>query len=204
MSLRLVVLLVLSALVLAGCPEKQVDLAPRTEDLLRTKADPAIAALARRPKAPPFAAIVVFRSDVFLHQSATLERLGISLLDSFDNVAILLLDAAVTPPLLAENGVRKARYLSPPGSLARFHPAFLLSVLRLFGEDKEKQPVAFYIRFRDAVSDQDIRAVQAAGFAIRSRDGAFLTVFGPPADIFRLLEMNQIVYYEGSSNLRTM
>ena len=181
-----------------------MELAPKTEELLRAKADERIASILRLPDQPPFAGIVVFRSDVFLHQTAMLEQNGISLLDSFDNVAILLLDARVTPPILADDSVRKVRYLGKPMLLARFHPAFLLSTLRLFGEGKENQPVSFFIRFRDLATDSDVKAAQGAGFTVRSRDGAVLTVSGPPAWISRLLEIDRIIYYEGASNLRTM
>ena len=196
--------LVMCALALVACREEHPELAPKTEELLRAKADARIAAVLRQPGSPPFAAVVVFGSDVFLHQSAMLERNGISLLDSFDNVAILLLDARVTPPLLADDSVRKIHYLCPPTLLARFHPAFLLSALRLFGRGKEKEPVPFFIRFRTPPAEADVKAVQDAGFTVKSRDGAVLTVSGPPAGFSRLLEMDGIVYYEGASNLRTM
>ncbi len=204
MTRRLAALLVLGALALAACREKQLTLAPGTEELVRAKSDETVASVLRQPEARPFAAIVVFRSDVFLYQSAMLERHNISVLDSFDNVAILLLDAGVTPPLLAEDSVRKVRYLCPPLLLVRFHPTFLLSVLRLFGEDKEKRPIPFFIRFRELPKDQEIKAVQDAGYTILSRDGLVLSVSGPPAGFPRLLAMETIMYYEGASNLRTL
>ncbi len=197
-------LVVLFALGLAACREERVTLAPKTEELLRAKADARIASLLTRPESPPFAAVVVFRSDVFLRQSAMLERNNISLLDSFDNVAVLLLDNDVTPRLLAEDSVRKARYLCSPPLLARFHPTFLMSVLRRFGDDKEDEPLPFFVHLRDVATDEDVRIVQNAGFAVRSREGAVLSVFGPPAGLPRLLEIDRIIYYEGASKLRTM
>ncbi len=202
--LPLSAILIVCALALAACREESRKLSPKTEDLLRAKADEKIASVLRLPEPPRFVAVAVFRSDVFLYQSATLERYGISLLDSFDNVAVLLLDAGVTPPLLKEDSVRKVRYLCTQRMLARIHPAFLMSALRLFGADKEKDPVPFFIRFRGLPSDKDVRAVQDAGFTVTSRDGAVLTVSGPPDRFFRLLEMDEIVYYEGASNLRTL
>ncbi len=204
MTRRLAALLVLGALALCACREERVTLAPKTEELLRARADEAVAALIRQPEAPPFAAIVVFRSDVFLYQSATIERLNISLLDSFDNVAVLLLDRHNTPPLLAEDSVRKVRFLCPPTVLARFHPAFLFSVLRLFGDDREKLPIPFFAQFRELPTEKEIRAVQDAGFEIRSRDGKVLSLFGPPAAFPRLLAMNGIAQLEGASKLRTL
>ena len=192
------------ALALAACREEQVKLAPKTEELLRAKADARIAFLLTRPDSPPFAAIVVFRSDVFLHQSAMLDRHNISLLDSFDNVAILLLDNEVTPPLLAENSVRRVRYLCPPSLLVRFHPQFLMSVLRRFGNDQEDVALPFFVRFRELPTDPEIKAVQGAGYEIRAREGTTLSVFGPPAGLTRLLEMDGIIYFEGASNLRTL
>ncbi len=197
-------LLVLCALALGACREERVTLAPQTEELLRAKADARIASLLTRPESPPFAAIVVFRSDVFLHQSAMLDRHNISLLDSFDNVAILLLDNQVTPSLLAEESVRKVRYLCPPPLLARLHPTFLMSTLRRFGNSTEDEPVPFFLRFREAPTDKDVKAVQDAGYLVRAREGSTLSVSGPLAGLPRLLEMNEIVSYEGASKLRTM
>ncbi len=204
MTRRLAALLVVGALALSACREERVTLAPKTEELLRAKADDRIASVLTRPDSPPFAAIVVFRSDVFLYQSAMLERHDVSLLDSFDNVAILLLDIRVTPQLLAEESVRKVRYLCPPPKLARFHPAFLLSVLRLFGDDKENQPIPLLIQFRELPQDKDVQAVRDAGYVIRSREGKILSIFGPPSAFPRLLEMDEIVYCEGASKLRTL
>lgn len=204
MTLRFSGLVVLCALALAACREERVTLAPKTEELLRAKADARIEALLTRPDSPRFAAIVVFRSDVFLHQSAMLERHNISLLDSFDNVAVLQLDSGLTPYLLAETSVRKVRYLCPPPLLARFHPAFLMSVLRRFGADKENDLVPFFIRFRELPTDKEIRAVQDAGYEIRSREATILSVSGPLAGLPRLLDLSGIIYYEGASNLRTM
>lgn len=204
MTRRLAALLAVCAVALVACREERPELSPKTDELLKAKADERIASILRNPDSLAFAGVVVFRSDVFLHQSAMLDRHGISLLDSFDNVAILLLDARVTPPLLAEDAVRKVHYLCRPGTLARFHPAFLLSALRLFGAGKEKEPVQFFIRFRNLPAAADIKAVQDAGFTVKSRDDAVLTVSGPPAGFSRLLEMDGIVYYEGATNLRTM
>lgn len=204
MTRRLAAFLAVCALALVACREDRVELSPKTEELLRAKADERIASVLRQPGSSPFAAIVVFGSDVFLHQSAMLEQHGISLLDSFDNVAILLLDGRVTPPLLAQDSVRKVRYLCPPALLARFHPTFLLSALRLFGRGKETEPIPFFIRFRTPPAEAQIKAVQDAGYSVRSRDGGVLAISGPPAGFSRLLEMDGIVYYEGASNLRTM
>ncbi len=204
MSRRLGGLLLLCALVLAACREERVTLAPQTEELLRTKADAKIASLLTLPRSPRFAAIAVFRSDVFLHQSLMLERHNISVLDSFDNVAVLLLDNDVTPPLLAEKSVRKVRYLCAPMLLVRFHPQFLMSTLRRFGNDQENEPHPFFVTFRVPATDKDVKAVQEAGFVVRAREGTVLSVSGPLAGLPRLLENNGIIYYEGASKLHTM
>ncbi len=201
---RAAALLLLGALALAGCREERLTLALGTEESLRAKADETVSALIRRPDAPPFAAIVVFRSDVFLYQSATLERLNISLLDCVDNVAILMLDQSVTPPLLAEPSVLKVRYLCPPGLLVRFEPTFLLAVLRLFAQDRERQPIPFFAQFREPPTEKEIKAVQDAGFAIRSREGPVLSLFGPPAAFPSLLAISGNAHFEGASKLRTL
>lgn len=199
----LLVLCVL-AVVLAACREERIKLAPQTEELLRTKADARIASLIAQPDAPRFAAIAVFRADVFLYQSELLERLNVTVLDARDNVAVLLLDNEVTAPLLAEPSVRKVRYLCAPMLLARFHPQFLMDMLRRFGSDRENEPVPFFVRFREPPTDKDVKAVQEAGYAVSAREGSVLVVSGPLTGLPRLLENNEIVYYEGASKLRMM
>ncbi len=204
MSRRLVALVVLGALALLACRKEQVALATSTEELLRAKADETVASMLRQPDSPPFAAIVVFRSDVFIYQSAMLDRLNVSVLDSFDNVAVLQLDRAVTPSLLAEDSVRKVRYLCKPMLLVRFHPTFLLSVLRLFAEDKENRPITFFVTFRNPPADKDIKAVRDAGYTILSREGPVLSVSGPPSGFPRLLASEPVMYYDGATKLRTL
>jgi hypothetical protein len=119
-------------------------------------------------------------------------------------VAVLLLDNDVTPPLLAEKSVRKVRYLCAPMLLVRFHPQFLMSTLRRFGNDQENEPHPFFVTFRAPATDKDVKAVQEAGFVVRAREGTVLSVSGPLAGLPRLLENNGIIYYEGASKLHTM
>ncbi len=133
-----------------------------------------------------------------------LERNNVTVLDSQDNVAVLLLDNEVTPKLLAEDAVRKVRYLCPPLRLARLEPQFLMTVLRRFGRDQESDPLPFFIRFRQPPTDKDVKAVQDAAYVVRAREGVVLSVTGPLASLPRLLEMDELIYYEGASNLRIM
>lgn len=206
MTRRLVALLAAALLTLPACREERArpELSQQDEALLARKADAKIGTIIRENLPTLFAGLVVFRSDVFLSQSAMLDERGLSVLNAFGNAAIVLLRSADIPPLLQEESVRKIYYLCRQGPLARFHPTFELDLLRRFGEGREEEPVSFFIRFREVPGEGDRQAVTAAGFRVEARAGAVWTVVGPLTSLPRLLENDRILFYEGASKARTM
>lgn len=193
-------------LLLPSCKEERAkpDLSPADEALLAEKADGKIGIIIRENLPSLFAGLVVFRSDVFLSQSAMLDARGLSVLNAFGNAAIVLLNSPDIPPLLQEDAVRKVYYLSRQGPLARFHPAFEMDLLRRFGEGKEQEPVSFLIRFREAPDGKDEAAVTGAGFRVDVKTGPVWAITGPLTSLPRLLENDRILFYEGASKARTM
>jgi len=133
-----------------------------------------------------------------------LDRHELSVLDSFGNAAIVLLNSPDIPPLLKEPSVRKVYYLCRQGPLARIHPAFLMGILRQFGEGKETETANFLVRFRDLPQEKEEKFLEAAGFTISSRAGVVWSLSGPFTSLPLLLEDNRILFYEGASKARTM
>jgi len=205
--IRRILLLSLALLaLLPSCREDRTKpvLTPADEALLAEKADGKIETIIRENLPSLFAGLVVFRSDVFLSQSAMLDERGISVLNAFGNAAILLLNSPDIPMLLQQEQVKKIFYLSRQGPLARFHPAFEMDLLRRFGEGRESEPFSFLIRFREGPEEQDAEVVRAAGFRIDTRTGVVWVVTGPPTSLPRLMENDRIIFYERASKARTM
>ena len=206
MTRRILLVATLLLLLLPACKEdrKRPDLTAEQEAILKEKADEKIGLIIRENLPALFAGIVVFRSDAFLTQSEMLSRRELSVLDSFGNAAVVLLNSPDIPPLLQEKSVRKVFYLCRQGPLARFHPAFLMEVLKAFGEGKEAVPVDFLVRFREMPQEKDEKFVEAAGVTVASRAGFVWAVSGPLTSLPRLLEDDRILFYEGASKARTM
>lgn len=196
----------LFVLLLPACKEDRATprLTEPEEAILTEKADEKIGLIIRQNLPALFAGIVVFRSDVFLSQSEMLARRELSVLDSFGNAAVILLNSPDIPPLLKETSVRKIFFLCRQGPLARLHPAFLMEVLKAFGEGKEREPHPLLIRFRDPPQEKEERFVEAAGFSVASRAGLVWALSGPLTSLPRLLEDDRILFYEGASKARTM
>ncbi len=206
MNRRILLLAVLLALLLPSCREDRqpLELTPEDEAILKEKADEKIGLIIRGNLPALFVGIVVFRSDVFLSQSAMLDRRELSVLDSFGNTALVLLNSPDIPPLLKEESVRKIYYFCRQGPLARIHPAFLMGILKRFGAGKENEVSHFLVRFRDPPQEKEEKFVEAAGFRIDSRAGFVWTLTGPLTSLPRLLEDDRIIFYEGASKTRTM
>lgn len=206
MSRGILLLLAAAAFLLPACREDRagLGLTPRDEALLLEKSDERVGRLVRERDGVPFAGLVVFRSDVFLSQSAMLESRDLPVLDTFGNAAVILLRAREIPALLSEGSVAKVRYLCRQGPLARLHPAFLMEVLSRFGRGREDEPMSLFVRFREPVTDDDAKALGSAGFAVGSIAGHVATVSGPPSSLARLLDNERIIYYEGASKTRGM
>ena len=196
----------LFVLLFPACKEDRATprLTEREEAILTEKADEKIGLIIRQNLPALFAGIVVFRSDVFLSQSEMLARRELSVLDSFGNAAVILLNSPDIPPLLKETSVRKISFLCRQGPLARLHPAFLMEVLHRFGEGKESEPHPLLIRFRDPPREKEEKFVEAAGFSVTSRAGLVWALSGPLPSLPRLLEDDRILFYEGASKARTM
>lgn len=206
MSRRILLFLALFALFVPACKEERPlpVLTAEDEAILASKADEKVGLIIRENLPALFAGIVVFESDVFLSQSAMLEQRELPVLDSFENTAILLLNSPDIPPLLKEKSVRKIYYLCRQGPLARIHPAFLMGILKTFGQGKESAPSHLLVRFRDMPREKEQQFVEAAGFSIHSRAGFVWSLTGPLISLPRLLEDDRIIYYEGASKARTM
>ena len=206
MTRRILLVVTLLLLLLPACREdrKRPDLTAEQEAILKEKADEKIGLIIRDNLPALFAGIVVFRSDAFLTQSEMLSGRGLSVLDSFGNTAVILLNSPDIPPLLKETSLRKIYFLCRQGPLARIHPAFLMEVLKTFGEGKEAARADFLVRFREMPQEKEEKFVEAAGFAVASRAGVVWAVSGPLTSLPRLLEDDRILFYEGASKARTM
>ncbi|MGZ8429268.1 MAG: hypothetical protein ACXWWV_06980 [Candidatus Deferrimicrobiaceae bacterium] len=206
MTRRILLVATLLLLLLPACREdrKRPDLTAEEDAILKEKADGKIGLIIRENLPALFAGIVVFRSDAFLTQSEMLSGRELSVLDSFGNAAVVLLNSPDIPPLLKEKSVRKVSYLCRQGPLARIHPAFLMEVLKRFGEGKETVPTSFLVRFREMPQEKEEKFVEAAGFTVASRAGVVWAVSGPLTSLPRLLEDDRILFYEGASKARTM
>ncbi|MGZ8463264.1 MAG: hypothetical protein ACXW4I_10000 [Candidatus Deferrimicrobiaceae bacterium] len=206
MTRRILLVATLLLLLLPACREdrKRPNLTAEEDAILKEKADGKIGLIIRENLPALFAGIVVFRSDAFLTQSEMLSGRELSVLDSFGNAAVVLLNSPDIPPLLKEKSVRKVSYLCRQGPLARIHPAFLMEVLKRFGEGKETVPTSFLVRFREMPQEKEEKFVEAAGFTVASRAGVVWAVSGPLTSLPRLLEDDRILFYEGASKARTM
>ncbi|MGB6410891.1 MAG: hypothetical protein WBF16_06795 [Candidatus Deferrimicrobiaceae bacterium] len=206
MTRRILLFAVLLALLVSACKEERLrpELTAEDEATLALKTDKKIELIIRENLPALFAGIVVFRSDVFLSQAAMLDKRELAVLDSFGNAAIVLINSPDIPPLLKEKSVRKIYYLCRQGPLARVHPAFLMEVLKTFGEGKENVPSHLLIRFRDMPQEKEMQFVEAAGFTIESRAGFVWSLTGPLTSLTHLLENDRIIFYEGASKARTM
>ncbi len=206
MSRRILLFAALLALLASACKEERPlpELTAEDNAILALKADQKIELIIRQNLPALFAGIVVFDTDVFLSQSAMLDQRELPVLDSFENAAVLLINSPDIPPLLKEKSVRKIYYLCRQGPLARLHPAFLMGILKTFGQGKENSPSHLLVRFRDMPQEKEQQFVEAAGFAIESRAGFVWSLTGPLTSLPRLLEDDRIIYYEGASKTRTM
>ena len=206
MTRKILLCAALFALLVSACKEERLrpELTAEDEAILALKADEKVGLIIRENLPALFAGIVVFRSDVFLSHSAMLDRRELPVLDSFGNAAVILLNSPDIPPLLKEKSVRKIYYLCRQGPLARLHPAFLMGILKTFGEGKESVPSHLLVRFRDMPQEKEEQFLEAAGFPIESRAGFVWSLSGPLTSLPRLLEDDRILFYEGASKARTM
>lgn len=193
----LLLLLAAALLSFPGCrAAKPPALDKAREDLLEAKADKLLAAEVRKGETDSFALIAVFRKDVFLGQSAMLERSSIPILDELGNAALLLVRPGEVLPLLMDPSVVKAAWFGPQGKLARLDPSLELDLLDRFGKGTDGKDRLVLARYRSVPEAKEVKAAEDAGFKIVSRAGPNLVLSGPTSGIPRLLTDDWVIYLE--------
>jgi len=195
-------LLAATALLAAGCPSaaKRASIPPAEETVLRERGDEKLLAAVREGGSGTFAAIAVFRGDVFLVHAGKLEQSFIPVLDESGNAAILLLSPGQVLPLLKDPSVLRLAWFGPQGRLARLDPSLELDLLSRYGKGTEGKEAPLLVRFLDVPGDVEERFVALAGFRVVSRSGPTWVLSGPVSGLPRLLESGRIVYIEKASN----
>ena len=190
----------------SGClsGEKRRTFSPPEEDLLSAKADPRLRKEAETGGSDLFAAIAVYRNDVFLHQSEALGKSSLTVLNEMGRTVILLLSPGQIVPLLKDPSLQKAAWIGPQGLLARLDPSLELDLLSRFGAGTEDREVNLLLRFVDVGGAGEERSVVAAGFRVVTKAGPNWIVAGPMSGLPKLLECDRIIYIEGASKARTM
>lgn len=189
-----------------GCVagEKRRTFSPPDDALLRAKADPRLQQEAVAGGNEPFAAIAVYRNDVFLDQSEALGRSSLTVLNELGRTAILLLSPRQIVPLLKDPSLQKAAWIGPQGRLARLDPSLELDLLARFGAGTEGRDVNLLLRLVDAGGAVEERQIVAAGFRVVTRAGPNRIVVGPMSGLPGLLESDRIIYIEGASKARIL
>jgi hypothetical protein len=187
----------------AGClfGEKRQALSVENAELFRAKADLRLRKEAETGGSDPFAAIAVFRNDVFLDQSESLLRSSLTVLNEMGNAAILLLRPNQILPMLKDPSLRKLAWFGPQGRLARLEPSLELDLLARYGKGSEGNDAPFLARFRSVPGEAEERLVIAAGYRILSRGGPNLVISGPWSGVPRLLEIEWVIYLEKGTGL---
>jgi len=191
-------LLLVSLPLAAGClfGERRRDLSPQDAALFLEKADERLRKEAESGGTDPFAAIAVFRNDVFLDQSESLLRSSLTVLNEMGNAAILLLRPNQVLPMLKDPSVRRLAWFGPQGRLARLDPSLELDLLARYGKGTEGSDAPFLARFRSVPGEAEERSVIAAGYRILFRGGPNMVVAGPWSGVPRLLEIEWVIYLE--------
>ena len=184
--------------------EKRRTFSPPDEELLRAKADPRLRKEAETGGNDPFAAIAVYRNDVFLDQSEALGRSSLTVLNEMGRTAILLLSPGQIVSFLKDPSLQKAAWIGPQGLLARLDPSLELELLARFGAGTEDRDVNLLLRLVDVGGAGEERSVVAAGFRVLTKAGPNWVVTGPMSGLPKLLECDRIIYIEGASKTRTM
>ena len=182
----------------SGClfGEKRRTFSPPDEELLRAKADPRLRKEAETGGNESFAAIAVYRNDVFLHPSEALDQLSLTVLNEMGRTAILLLSPGQIVPLLKDPSLQKAAWIGPQGLLARLDPSLELDLLARFSAGTEDRDVNLLLRFVDVGGAREERTVVDAGFRVVTKAGPNWIVTGPMSGLPKLLESDRITYIE--------
>jgi hypothetical protein len=200
---RLLSLLLLAVFLplVCGClfGEKRRTFSPPDEELLRAKADPRLRKEAETGGSEPFAAIAVYRNDVFLDQSEALGRSSLTVLNEMGRTAILLLSPEQIVSLLKDPSLRKAAWFGPQGLLARLDPSLELDMMSRYDAGTEDRDVNLLLRFVDGGGAEEERHVVAAGFRVVTKAGPTWVVTGPMSGLPKLLESDRIIHIEKAS-----
>jgi hypothetical protein len=196
-------LLLLAAFLPLACGclsgEKRRTLSPQDAELFRAKADERLRKEAETGGTGRFAAIAVFRNDVFLNQSESLQRSSITVLNEMGRTAILLLSPGQIVPLLKDPSLRKAAWFGPQRLLVRLDPSLEIDMMSRYGAGTEDRDVNLLLRFVDVGGPEEERHVVAAGFRVVTRAGPNWVVAGPMSGLPKLLESDRIIYIEKAS-----
>ena len=200
---RLLSLLLLAVCLPLACGclfgENRRTFSPADEDLLRAKADPRLRKEAETGGSDLFAAIAVFRNDVFLDQSEALGRSSLTVLNEMGPTVILLLSPGQIVPLLKEPSLQKAAWIGPQRLLARLDPSLELDLLSRFGAGTEDRDLNLLLRLVDVGGAAEERQIVAAGFRVVTKAGPNWIVAGPMSGLPKLLECDRINYIEKAS-----
>jgi hypothetical protein len=200
---RLLSLLLLAAFLPLACGclsgEKRRTLSPQDAELFRAKADERLRKEAETGGTGPFAAIAVFRNDVFLYQSESLQRSSLTVLNEMGRTAILLLSPGQIVPLLKDPSLRKATWFGPQRLLVRLDPSLEIDMMSRYGAGTEDRDVNLLLRLVDVGGAEEERHVVAAGFRVVTRAGPNWVVAGPMSGLPKLLESDRIIYIEKAS-----
>ncbi len=182
----------------SGClsGEKRRTFSPTDEDLLRAKADPRLRKEAETGGTEPFAAIAVYRNDVFLDQSEALVRSSLTVLNEMGRAVILLLSPGQIVPFLKDPSLRKAAWFGPQGLLARLDPSLELDMMSRYDAGTEDRDVNLLLRLVDVGGAEEERLIAAAGFRVVAKAGPTRVVTGPMSGLPKLLECDRIIYIE--------
>ncbi len=200
---RLLSLLLLAVFLplVSGClfGENRRTFSPPDEELLRAKADPRLRKEAETGGSEPFAAIAIYRNDVFLHQSEALGKSSLTVLNEMGRTAILQLSPGQIVPFLRDPSLEKAAWIGPQGLLARLDPSLELDLLARFGAGTEGRDVNLLLRLVDVGGAAEERSVVAAGFRVVTKAGPNWIVTGPMSGLPKLLEIDRVIYIEKAS-----
>jgi len=194
-------LLAVSLPLAAGClfGEKRRPLSPQDAELFRAKADERLRKEAETGGTETFAAIAVYRNDVFLYQSEALRKSSLTVLNEMGRTVILLLSSGQIVPLLKDPSLQKAAWIGPQGLLARLDPSLELDLLTRFGAGTEDRDVNLLLRLVDVGGAGEERSIVAAGFRVVTKAGPNWVVTGPMMEIPKLLGIDRIIYIEKAS-----
>jgi hypothetical protein len=188
-----------------GCPREpgRVVLSAQVEKSLVAKGDPLLKEALIRNSPLPFAVIARFDSPVFPEQSEFLADAGIPPVESTGSTALLVATAKEVTALFEARSLLSLRYLGSQASLSRLHPELEIALLRTFENRTETAPAGLLVRFRSPPDKREADAITAAGFLIETRSGIVWSIRGAMDRLPALLAIDEIIYVEAASKVRT-